>query len=504
MKPLPSLAAGTAVGLIAAALASCSLAPHYSTPATENSGSFKEAASPPAGEVGSWTAAAPADGAARGAWWAVFGDANLNQLEDKAYAANQTLAGATARYREARAAADAADAQLFPIVNLAASGQRQRISQYAPTNITGHPVLSNDFILRAQTSYELDFWGRLRNTAAAARGRADASAADLGTALLSIQAELAADYIELRGLDAQIQLLASTVEDYRAALRITQDRYNGGAAALVDVEQAITQLETAQVQLADTQLSRAQLEHAIAILVGALPASFSLVADPLHMMPPAVNPGLPSHLLERRPDVASAERQMFAANADVGVARAAWFPTFVLNAGIGYEADHASDWIQAPSQIWSIGPSMLFTLLDWGARSAQNRQAKAVYDETVANYRGAVLTAFGQVEDQLAAIRWLDTELDSQGRAVESSQRALDQSNFRYRGGIATYLEVVTAQNAALQARQEDLNLRVRRLNAALELIKALGGGWTADELKNPPMPAKQEAAAQAAAGTAP
>jgi len=429
----------------------------------------------------------------------VFDDTQLDQLEQRAALANQDLIAAAARYREARAAAASAGTQLFPIVDVGASGSRQRVSQNAPGNGSGAVQYFDDDVLRAQTSYELDFWGRVRNTIAAARGRAQAGAADLTTARLSIQAELAADYIALCGLDSQIELLVSTVDAYDRALRITRDRYKGGAAAAVDVDQASTQLSIAQAQLANTRLSRAQMEHAIAILVGVAPAQFTLPAAPLRIVPPTVTPGLPSRLLERRPDVASAERQMYAANAEIGIARAAWFPTVSLNAAIGYDSRHTSSWIDAPSQFWSFGPSAVMNALDWGRRRAENAAAHAAYDEAVAHYRQTVIQAFGQVEDQLAAVHWLDIQLESQGQAVASGKRALDQSNYRYKGGIASYLEVVTAQNIFLQTQQAELNLRVRRLDASLQLIKALGGDWSIDQLKKPQMPPRQTPAAAAA-----
>jgi NodT family efflux transporter outer membrane factor (OMF) lipoprotein len=471
------------------ALSSCSLAPHYKPPKIAEGASYKEAPATPQPDVGAWRAAAPADDQPRGPWWSVFADPELDQLEQRAFAANQNLAAAAARYRQARAVADAASAQLFPAVDIAASGERERISRNAPTNLTGRTRMTTDLVLRAQTSYELDFWGRIRNTAAAARARAKASAADLATAHLSLQAELAGDYVELRGMDSQIALLVSAVDAYGRALEITQNRYKGGAAPIGDVDQASTQLETARVQLADTRLARAQMEHAIAILLGVTPSQFGLTPASLNIAPPVVTPGLPSHLLERRPDVASAERQTFAANAEIGVARAAWFPTFSLNAGFGFEGTNTGNWIQAPSQTWSLGPAALLNLLDWGQRRAQNAQARAAYDEAVANYRETVIEAYGQVEDQLAAVHWLDDQLDAQQRAVQSSQNALDQANYRYKGGVANYLEVVVAQNAALQARQVDLNLRVRRLVAALQLIKALGGDWSPAQLTKPIMP---------------
>lgn len=479
MKPMKSGIACVSL-LAAAALAACSLAPDYRVPATPSVAVYESA--DPAGEAaaenGSWSPAQPGDGAARGAWWTNFGDPALDALEDRARSANQELAGAEARYRQARAAADAAGSNLFPILDLTASGVRERFSQNAPTNRSRVAGVSGDYVLRAQTSYELDFWGRVRNTIAAAKSRAQAGAADLESARLSIETELASDYFELRGLDAQLDLLRSTVDAYREALRITGNRYQGGAAAIVDVDQAQTQLATAEVQLAQTELSRRQLQHALAILAGAPPEGFALEATALNAQAPAITPGLPSRLLQRRPDVASAERQVFAANAEIGVARAAWFPTFTLDAGFGFESARTGNWIEAPSRLWSVGPSMLLTVFDAGLRRAQNQQAIAAYDETVASYRQTVLSAYGEVEDQLAASRWLDTQLEAQQRAVAGSVRALEQSNYRYKGGIATYLEVVTAQNAALEAQQAELNLKVRRLDAAVQLVKALGGDF--------------------------
>lgn len=487
----------TAITAAACWLTACSLAPTYKVPETKPSATYKEAdaTTPPAPaaqpDVGTWTPAQPADNAMRNAWWTSFKDPTLDDLEQSAFAANQNLAAAEARYRQARATADIAGTELFPTINLTSSGERERTSKYSPLNNTGAAKIGGDYVLRAQTSYELDFWGRVRNTIAAARSRTQASAADLATAQLSIQTELASEYFELRGFDAQIELLIKTEAAYQEALRITQNRFNGGAAAEVDVDQAQTQLDSTQVQLADTRLSRAQMEHAIAILTGVPPAAFSLEATPLKVIPPAVAAGLPSQLLQRRPDVASAERQVFAANAEIGVARAAWYPTFSLDGGIGFEGTSTGNWFEAPSRIWSLGPSAVLTVFDFGLRRAQNDQAIAAFDETVANYRQTVLTAYGEVEDQLAAIHGLDAQIEAQGRAVASSQRSLDQSNYRYQGGIVTFLEVVSTQNAALQSQQAALNLRVRRLNATVQLIKALGGDWSTAQLDAPAVATK-------------
>lgn len=469
-------------------LASCSFAPSYHIPEIPSAEAYKEL--PPNSEVmteaGVWAPSRPSDDKPRGAWWTVFADLELDKLEQLAFASNQNLAATAARYRQARAIADAASAAFFPDVGISSSAKRERISKNAPGNTTGKAVTQGDYVLRAQTSYELDFWGRVRNASAAAKSRAEASADDLATASLSIQSELASDYIALRGLDSQIELFETTVRAYGRALEITRNRHEGGAAAMVDVDQATTQLETAQAQLADTRLTRAQMEHAIAILVGEMPTRFTLASAPLRMTAPAIVTGLPSQLLERRPDVAAAERKMFAANAEIGIARAAWFPAFSLDAAYGFESKHSGNWLTASSQMWSVGPAMALDMLDWGRRIAQNHHAKAAYDEVVAIYRQTVIQAYGEVEDQLAALHWLDAQLEAQQRAVVSSQRSLDQANYRYKGGIVTYLEVVTAQNAALQAQQKDLTLRARRLIAAVQLIKALGGDWAAPQLDVP------------------
>jgi NodT family efflux transporter outer membrane factor (OMF) lipoprotein len=485
------------VGLVSTVvmLSACSFAPHYQVPAAPQAEIYKEAAPVAAVDADAWTPANPGDSKSRGAWWTVFADPDLDALEQRAFAANQNFAAAAARYRQARAAADAAKTQIFPLVGIAGFAEREQLSKNAPgSTVVGKPLTRSDHVLQAQTSYELDFWGRVRNTIAAAKGRAQASAADLATALLSIQSELASNYIALRGLDSQIVLLETTVDAYSRAVDITRNRYEGGAAAVVDVDQAVTQFETARALLANTRLARAQLEHAIAILVGETPTNFTLAPASLTMTPPAVNVGLPSQLLERRPDVASAERQVFAANAEIGIARAAWFPTFSLNAAYGYQSAHADTWLAASSQFWSAGPAMAVDALDWGRRMAQDDRARGAYEETVATYRQIVIQAFGEVEDQLAAVHWLDTQLDAQERAVVSSQRSLDQANYRYKGGLVTYLEVVSAQNTALQAQQTALSLKTRRLVASVQLIKALGGDWSPEQLKAPLRPGKNPA----------
>jgi NodT family efflux transporter outer membrane factor (OMF) lipoprotein len=468
---------------LAAALAACSLAPEYKVPDTPAVAQFKEAGASDGGASsdasasahGNWSPAKPSDGAARGAWWTAFGDEQLNALQARAAGASLTVQAAAARYAQARAVADEAGSALFPVVGLGASAQRQRLPASATTS--GNPVINTPMSLRAQMSYELDFWGAIRNSANAASMNAQASGAELEIAKLSLQSELAANWFLLVGLDAQTELLESVIQAYTDALRITDQRHKGGAAALTDVYQATTTLENARVQLAATQLSRARLEHAIAILLGEAPSNFTLARQTLNIEPPAIATGLPSQLLERRPDVAAAERRAASANAQIGVAKAAWFPSFTLGAGVGY-AGTAGNWLNAPNLLWSIGPQAALTLFDGGRRNAQQRQAEAVFTESAAQYKQTVLTAYGEVEDQLAAIRWLDEQRRSQANAVASSGKVLDQANHRYKGGIANYLEVTIAQSQALQARQADLNLRVQRLNASVALIRALGGGW--------------------------
>lgn len=467
---LPAALPASALGM---ALAACSFAPAYKVPETT--------APPPAyKEIGDWKPAQPIDAQPRGAWWTQFGDATLDALEARVTDSNQDLKGAIARLQEARAEARVARADLFPTVTVGPTLTRQRVSVNGPLYKPGAEPTGNDFLLEADLSYEIDVWGRVRNAVSAAKASAQASAADLVTLDLSTHAELATDYFSLRGADRQQLLLDRTVEDYTKALQLEQNLYNGGAAALSDLVQAQAQLETARTQAADVRLQRAQLEHAIAVLVGEPASSFHLDPTPLPLdqAPPVVDTGLPSTLLERRPDVAAAERRVAAANAQIGVARAAYFPVFSLSASAGYDSTHAHNWIEAPSNIWSLGPSAMLTLFDAGRHAAQSAEAHAAYDESVANYRGTVLGAWRDVEDNIAALRQLEQESTSQSAAVTATRKAQEQAVYRYKGGIVTYLEVVTTENAALQAELSAANIQARRFNASVLLIKALGGGW--------------------------
>jgi NodT family efflux transporter outer membrane factor (OMF) lipoprotein len=457
------------------ALGGCSLAPRYQRPAT---------APPPVAykELGDWKLATPADSGPRGAWWTMFQEEELNGLETQVTAANQSLKAALARLEEARAQTRIARAAFFPLLTADASATRQRVSTNAPGFVAGNNPNYNTFVVGGDLSYEIDLFGRIQSSVAGARATEQATAGDAAALDLSVHAELATDYFALHGLDAQQQLLDHTVADYAKALELTRNLYQGGAAALADVQQAQAQLETARTQAQDTRLRRAQTEHAIAVLVGAPATEFHLDARPLErdVAIPRVNPGLPSELLERRPDVAAAERRVAAANAGIGVARAAYFPVFTLLAGAGQESTQSSNWLMAPSRFWSVGPEGLLTVFDAGLHAAQSAAAHAAYDEQVANYRATVLTAYQDVEDNLAALRQLELEGVSQAAAVTATQGALDQANYRYKGGVATYLEVVATENAALAARLAAVDIETRRISATVLLVRALGGDWQA------------------------
>jgi NodT family efflux transporter outer membrane factor (OMF) lipoprotein len=454
-------------------LAACSLAPHYQPPDT---------APPPAEyrEAQGWKLATPSDDDARGAWWTVFRDATLDALESQVTDANQNLKAAFARLQEARAQTRIAQAGRFPSATADASANRTRASVNSPTYDSREPAQYSDWIAGVTLSYEIDLFGRVRNTIAGARATEQATAGDVAALDLDVRADLADDYFALRGLDAQQELLDHTVADYQRALRLNEFLYGGGMAAKADVLQARAQLESAGTQAEDGRLRRSQFEHAIATLVGQQASTFTLAARPLSptSAPPPIAIGLPSQLLERRPDVAAAERRVAAANAGIGVTRAAFFPDFSLAGAAGTESFSLANWMLAPSRFWSVGPQGVLTLFDGGLRRAQSAAALAAYDEQVANYRSSVLTAFQEVEDNLAALRQLERERLSQAAAVAATQGALEQANLRYRSGLVTYLEVVSTENAALAAHILAVDIDARRLTASVLLIKALGGGW--------------------------
>jgi NodT family efflux transporter outer membrane factor (OMF) lipoprotein len=461
--------------VFACLLAGCTVGPKYKAPDVPLTPAYKE--------TDGWKAAHPSDQVLRGPWWEIFGDSQLNALEEQAPGGNQNLKGLEARFREARAAIRFNRASEFPTISTAPSIASIGASANRPYQPSGAARAKGDFVLPFDVSYELDFWGRVRRTVASAREFAQASAADLETAKLSIQAELALDYFELRSADAQKQILDNTVESYAAALRLTRNRYQGGAAPKSDVAQAETQLETAQVQDTDIGVQRSQYEHAIAILIGKPPAGFSLPAVPSSLRPPDIPVGVPSELLERRPDIAAAERRVAAANEQIGIARAAFFPTVMLSAVAGLEGSSITNWLNWPSRVWAVGPSAVQILFDAGRRRATSEAAMAGFDAAVADYREAALAAFQQVEDNMAALRILEAEASQQHQAVVSAQESLQLFTNRYKGGVDTYLQVVTSQTAALANERNETDIQRRRMDATVLLIKALGGGWNVSNL---------------------
>jgi outer membrane protein, multidrug efflux system len=448
----------------------CSLAPHYERPEFAAPATYKELA-------GDWQPAPADDTAPRGEWWRTFADPQLDSLEERLVEGNQDLQAASARYAQVRAIAREANAGRLPGIAAGASATRARGSANAP-RANGPSAVGNDYDAGLQFAWEIDLFGRARNEAAAARRRAQASSADLGAVQLALGAQLASLYFSVRGADATLALLDDAEKLYDRALTLTRNRYEGGIAAATDVDQAQTQLQDARAQLAAVRLQRATFEHAIAVLLGLPPAQFSLAVSPSVVEAPAIAPLLPSALLLRRPDIASAEREVAAANAGIGVARAAWFPVFSLGASGGYEATSTPAWFDAPSRYWAVGPSAVFPLLDWGAKSGRVRQAHAVFDEAVANYRQAVLVAWQEVEDQLAALHHLADEAAAEDAAAASAKSSALHAQRRYEGGIADYVEVTSTQSAALQAQRAAIDARVRRLNAAVSLLRALGGDW--------------------------
>ena len=465
-----------AVALVAGgALSGCSLAPKLTLPDVPVAAAYKEE-SP-------WTQAQPADGLSRGDWWTMYGDAELNGLQTRLIEHSPDLAAALARYNQAKAFSDQLRSGLFPSLALGADTERDGLSNNRPLRTTGAANGYNSFTVGVQAGYELDLWGRVRNEVAAGRAQAQASAADLESARLSLQAELADDYIVLRGLDRQIALLNETVTAYEKALALTQARHDGGVAAGLDVARAQTQLGTSRSLAAQTLALRAVSEHAIAALIGESASEFSIEPGQAPIALPDVPAGVPATLVQRRPDIAAAQRRVAANNASVGVARAAFFPNITLSAALGYQSTAASNWISAPNLFWSIGSSLLFDLFDAGKRKAQVAQAQAVLDESGSVYRGVVLTAFQQVEDGLALTHNYRTAATEEHSAVTAAQRSLDLSLTLYREGATSYLDVVTSQTVTLQTELSSLDLDTRELRASVQLIRALGGGWTSAQM---------------------
>jgi NodT family efflux transporter outer membrane factor (OMF) lipoprotein len=466
-------------------LAGCMVGPKYVKPTAPLAPDFREATNWKEGD--GWKIADPQDSLVRGKWWELYGDAKLNGLEEQVDPSNQTLKIAEANFRQARTAIRFNRAAEAPTIGTSPSISAIRSSAnqpYFPASLANNG--SGDFTLPFDLSYEIDLWGRIRRSVTAAREEAQASAGDLETARLSLHAELAVDYFEVRSADAQEQLLIDTVEAYNKALELTENRFEGGAAPKSDVAQAKTQRDAARVLATDIRVQRAQYEHALAILIGKPPAAFSLPAIPLNVQPPAlpsVPVALPAQLLERRPDIAAAERHMAAANEQIGIAQAAYYPTLNLSAVAGLEGSSLLNWFNWPSRLWAVGPGMSETLFDGGRRRATTESARAGYDGSVANYRQTVLISFQQVEDNLAVLRELSTESVQQHEATTSAEESLRLFQNRYAGGVDTYLQVVTSQTTALANERNDIDLMRRRLEANVLLIKAVGGGWDISDI---------------------
>lgn len=469
MLPAEMLRAGLSM-LAAVVIAGCSLAPKLQLPEVPIAESYKEPAP--------WTQATPADGLPRDSWWQPYGDAELNQLQAKLIQNSPDLSAALARYQQAKAFADQLRSGLFPSLLLRADGVRARQSETNPPTGSASPRYYNAYGAGVEATYEVDLWGRVRNDVSAGNLQASAAAADLESARLSLQAQLADYYIAIYGLDREGTLLADTVAAYDRALSLTRERHDAGIVSGLDVARAQTQLDTARSQAAQNLAQRATLEHAIAVLVGESPSQFTLAPRSVALQLPEIPRDMPANLLQRRPDIAAAQRRTAAANASVGVARAAFFPSITLSGLYGFQSNRSSDWLTAPNAAWSVGPSILLELFDAGRRRAQVEQARAVLDEAGAVYRGVVLGAFQEVEDNLALLHHYGNAAESERSAVTSAQRSLEFAMNRYREGAVSYLEVVQSQTTALDTQRQALDLETRQLRASVALIRALGGGW--------------------------
>ncbi len=474
-----------ALSMGAFCLAGCTVGPNYHRPDAATAPAWKENSTPPPNPPnGTWKQAEPSDGGLRGAWWEIYGDPQLNGLEVKVAVSNQTLRAAMEQYFSAREQVKVARSQYYPTLAAGPSAQRTRqSSNQSNTNRSLTNYQFNTFSIAGQASWEPDLWGQVRRTVEATRANAQATAALLANVELSLRSELASDYFELRGLDSQQQLLDNTVKSYADFLQLTQIRFKGGVATESDVALAQTELETTRAQDIDVQVARAQYEHAIATLIGTPASTFSLPPMPLGDQIPQVPVGLPSQLLERRPDIAAAERQVDVANAQIGIAIAAYYPNISLSGTGGFASGNAGTWVQGPSETWSLGASAIELLFDAGRRHAITQQARDAYEQQVANYRQAVLAAFQDVEDSLAALRILSNESAQEQLAVAAAQRSLNINTTQYKGGVATYLQVLTAQTALLTNQRTQADISTRQFVASVQLIRALGGGWDTTQL---------------------
>jgi NodT family efflux transporter outer membrane factor (OMF) lipoprotein len=466
---------------IALGAGGCATGPAYERPVVNTAGVYKEAAFD--GKV--WKNAEPRDHLPRGPWWEMFGDPVLNELATQVSAGNQNLRLAYAKYAQSQALIQSARAAWFPTLTGNAGETRSRNATVGGVGTSGPPT-STDSVSISMNSWELDLWGRIRGGVDANTASAAAALADIEASRLSLIAQMAQSYFSLRVLDEQVKLLKQTAVDYQKALDLTQNRYVAGVAAKSDVTQALTQLRSTQAQAIDAGIARAQYEHAIAVLIGKVPAEFSLPVAGVVAKMPEVPLAAPSDLLERRPDIAAAERRTAAANAQIGVARAALFPALTLTGSAGYRATEWANLFTLPTRFWSIGPALALTLFDGGLKRSQISQAEAVYDQNAATYRQTVLTAFQEVEDNLAAVRILAEEAVVQGEAVKAAEESLFHVLAQYKAGVATYLNVITAQTAALSNSRAVLDVQNRRFTASLNLVKALGGGFDVRQMQAP------------------
>ena len=458
-------------------LAGCTVGPNYVHPTAQVPADFKET---PA----NWKEAQPSDAISKGKWWEIYQDPRLNELEEQINVSNQTLKAEQEQFAEARAALKITRSNFFPTVGTTPSVSRTHLSSNQPLyNAATESKDYNTFTIPVDVTWEPDLWGRVRRSVEASRSEAQATGADLANVSLSLHAELASDYFQLRGLDAQEQLLVSTVQSYEKALELTQSRYHGGLASAVDVAQAQTILDTTRAQATDVGVQRALFEHAIAVLIGKPASQFSLPQIPLTAPPPVIPSGLPSDLLERRPDISAAERRVQEQNAQIGVAKAAYYPQITLGGSGGFESAVFTTLLQGPSGFWMLGGQAAETLFEGGARRGASDQAKAAWNQSVDNYRQTVLVAFEEVEDNLAALRILETEANQESEAVAAAQHSLSLSVTRYKGGVTNYLEVTTAQSAALSDEVTAVSILTRRLAASVLLIKAIGGGWSVSQI---------------------
>jgi len=481
-------AATASLGAIALVAGCKPVGPDYNKPGFTAPAAYKEAGAPsvvppPSPVDGSWKPASPSDGLLRGKWWEVYNDPRLNTLEERIATDNQQLRQAMENYLAARDQIAVVRAGLYPTLSLTPSAAHDKVSQHRPLAQPGSKTEYNDLILGGVGGWEPDFWGRIRRGVEASRESAQASAADMANVDLSLQAELAADYFELRGLDAQIQLLTRTVSDLERQLDLTQRRLKGGVATDVDVAQAKTQLETVRAQLVDVNVARTQYEHAIGTIAEYSLPGFSIPFSPLAGTLPQIPIGVPSQLLERRPDIASAERQTAAANARIGIAVAAYYPTLNLSGTGGFESTHGGTWLQGPSAFWSLGAQATELLFDAGQRHALTDQARHQYEAQAAAYKNTIFLAFQDVEDNLSQLRILNEETAVEQRAVDSAQRSFNLSNQRYKGGATSYLEVLVAEEALVSNQRQLADLATRQFAASVQLIRALGGGWDVAQL---------------------